>query len=543
MNPSGGGGWIDAWDVPRRLAGVGGLCLEWLSWHPAGEAPAADALIAQLHELAASAPRHPCVWAGVAPMAHSAGAAIGIRCERAWPRACGRYVYAAARLQVPAVTSVGLRLGTYIGYRAWLDGHLVLRCADGTVFALDDNLRLLGLEAGVHTLVVEVDRDRWETVFHARVACPDGSDLPDGALRIARAGLLRSTPIPSADDHYADLINAPGRLELARYDASRATEWRAAFGDVYRRLLNLPRAPRTSVVEGPTTWQDLRRERVVLHGGPAGPVPMWCLWPTEAEAGRRVPAVLCIHGHGAGKDDVIGVAGPEPGGEERIAQHHDAYGLALARMGFAVFAPDLSNFGERTAATPRDGRTRDACDNNFMKAVMLGRLPLAHDLADLVAVIDYAESRPEVDRERIGCAGLSLGGRMAMYLAALDSRIAVTASSGALNMLRERLTSFASCGAQLLPGLWTYGDTPEVFGLIAPRPLVLELGTQDGTSPEVFAAEAFRLARRAYAWVGAQDRLQSDIFARGHRWSGRLALAAFDRWLRDAPRDRDTAAG
>jgi hypothetical protein len=118
-----------------------------------------------------------------------------------------------------------------------------------------------------------------------------------------------------------------------------------------------------------------------------------------------------------------------------------------------------------------------------------------------------------------------------MYLAALDDRIRAAVASGALNSLRERLTSFAGCGSQFLPGLFRAGDTPELFGLIAPRPLLLELGTQDGTSPELYAADAYRGVRRAYALAGVPERVDIDIFARGHRFSGRKAFAFFDRWL------------
>jgi hypothetical protein len=70
-----------------------------------------------------------------------------------------------------------------------------------------------------------------------------------------------------------------------------------------------------------------------------------------------------------------------------------------------------------------------------------------------------------------------------------------------------------------------------LFGLIAPRPLLLELGTQDGTSPELYAAAAYRSIRRAYALAAAEDRLDIDVFAGGHRFSGRKAFPFLDRWL------------
>ena len=120
-----------------------------------------------------------------------------------------------------------------------------------------------------------------------------------------------------------------------------------------------------------------------------------------------------------------------------------------------VFAPDLRPFGERRdIGLGRSGR--DPCDHDFMKASLFGFPPLALNLADLLLVINYALARPEVDASRIGCVGLSLGGRMSMYLAALDVGIGAVVVSGALNSLKERLTSQSGCGSQFQPGLWCY---------------------------------------------------------------------------------------
>ncbi|HJN19034.1 MAG TPA: acetylxylan esterase, partial [Armatimonadota bacterium] len=73
--------------------------------------------------------------------------------------------------------------------------------------------------------------------------------------------------------------------------------------------------------------------------------------------------------------------------------------------------------------------------------------------------------------------------------------------------------------------------TPDVFGLIAPRPLLLELGTNDGTSPEIFATEAYSEIERVYGAAEAPERLDIDIFETGHRYNGAKAFDWFERWL------------
>jgi len=349
--------------------------------------------------------------------------------------------------------------------------------------------------------------------------------------------------VPPAFAFYNEQFNRPGAWSLSHSPAEHGTEmngqghvgwrgwrgWRDGFRRQYAMLLDLPNTALTGaelLERGP--WQGVWRERLLLHGGLTGPIPLDVLVP-EGDGVRR-PGLLCIHGHGAGKADVVGVTATDPAQAERIAASNYSYALQFAQRGYVTLAPDLRAFGERGDA-PRQRGGRDPCDNSYFKAALLGLTPLALDLTDLRLVVDYALQRPEIAAGRFGCVGLSLGGRMTMYLAALDERIGAAVASGALNTLRERLTSFAGCGSQFLPGLFRLGDTPELFGLIAPRPLLLELGTQDGTSPELYAVDAYRRVQRAYTLAGAEERLQIDIFARGHRFSGRKAFPFLERWL------------
>lgn len=525
------------WRPPERRAGLGGLILDWLSWQPTGEAPAPDEAIALL-----ARDGSPTVWAGAQPQRHAGRDAIGVYC-RDWPRGRGRYVYALARLRAAQPLRCRLRLGSYTGYRAWLDGACLATAAPGPTFELDDNCCLPDLAAGEHSLLIELDRSLWETTFHVRVCQPDGSELAAEALHVAACAseTMVASGVRSAFEFYNEQFDRPGAwsLEVAPAAGAAAPEhgqgeddwrgWHDGFRRQYAALLDLPPATLTGVElleRGP--WQGLRRERLRLHGGVAGPLPVDVLAP-EGDGAPRA-ALLCIHGHGAGKADVVGVSTGDPAQAERIAAANYTYALEFARRGYITLAPDLQGFGERCdAERPRAGR--DPCDNSYFKAALLGLTPLALNLVDLRLVVEYALQRSDIAADRLGCVGLSLGGRMTMYLAALDPRIRVAVASGALNTLRERLTSFAGCGSQLLPGLLRYGDTPELFGLIAPRPLLLELGTQDGTSPELYAAAAYRLIQRAYSLAGVEERLAIDIFARGHRFSGRKAFPFLARWL------------
>lgn len=136
-----------------------------------------------------------------------------------------------------------------------------------------------------------------------------------------------------------------------------------------------------------------------------------------------------------------------------------------------------------------------------------------------------------MDAKRLGCVGLSYGGRMALLTAALEPRIKVAVVSGALNVMQERMRGRYSCGAQVIPGLLKYGDVPEIASLIAPRHCVFETGSEDKLIAPKWADEALTRIRRAYKALGGEANLRRDRFKGGHVWSGRLAYPLLDKVL------------
>ena len=122
---------------------------------------------------------------------------------------------------------------------------------------------------------------------------------------------------------------------------------------------------------------------------------------------------------------------------------------------------------------------------------------------------------------------------MTMLITALDRRVQVCVPSGCLNLLQERFQALGQCGAQTIPGLLRYGDTPEIFSLIAPRPMVIEWGRRDPLVPYDWAERGLERIRRAYAAAGAADQLQVDRFDGGHQFHGTVGLDRLQRWKED----------
>jgi dienelactone hydrolase len=140
-----------------------------------------------------------------------------------------------------------------------------------------------------------------------------------------------------------------------------------------------------------------------------------------------------------------------------------------------------------------------------------------------------------VDPERIGCIGLSFGGTMTTYLGALDERIKAAAIVCYLSTVRHDALTMRGrgnfCGSQFLRDLLTFGDISTIAGLIAPRPLLAEIGEQDDCFVLDDALRCYAEVAQVYAAAGAGDRLRRDVFPGPHAFSGRLAFDCFAHWL------------
>ena len=259
-------------------------------------------------------------------------------------------------------------------------------------------------------------------------------------------------------------------------------------------------------------------------------VPVYLLVPHGLKDGERVPGVLCVHGHGPfGNEPIVGRRNLE-GVAENIEKHNYDYGLQFVRRGYVVAAPCMIPFGRRVDRDRYGGN--DPCAVTFVRMQSIGRLPITANLRDLRWCIDLLQSRPEVRADRIGCGGLSYGGRMTMMVTAIDQRISVACVSGALNLLQERMTLRHSCGSQMIPELLKYGDYAEIGSLIAPRTCVWETGSVDSLIVPKWD-ELFRnRLRRVYQALQAPDQLHFDKFEGGHVWSGRIAFPLFNKVLK-----------
>ena len=176
---------------------------------------------------------------------------------------------------------------------------------------------------------------------------------------------------------------------------------------------------------------DYFREKIVFESEPGVSVPAYVLVPKGAKP--PLPGLLCLHGHGNGKDDVVGIA-PDPKRRDYIRALNYDYAVQFVRRGYVTITMDARGFGERRTGYEFEGR--DGCNVVFLKCLLLGLNPLTLNVWDAMRCVDYLGTRPEVDSERIGCVGLSYGGTLTLYTAALDQRIKVATISCYLNTFK-----------------------------------------------------------------------------------------------------------
>jgi fermentation-respiration switch protein FrsA (DUF1100 family) len=295
--------------------------------------------------------------------------------------------------------------------------------------------------------------------------------------------------------------------------------------DLRTALGRLPeRVPLNAEVLESVDCGTYRRDHIVYDSERWMSVPAYLLVPhSRTESGRPGPAVLAQHGHGPGKAEVCGLAGGDEGSEPNVYAHE------LARRGYVVLAPDLRTFGERADWEPPNIYH---CDHTYMYGSLVGYQLLTLDLWDLARGLDVLCDHPLVDRRRVGMVGLSQGGTCTLFLAAWDRRVRAAVVSGYFNRWDVcAAIGWNMCGSQVLAGVARDLDHLDLGLLVAPRPLLVETGTEDAIFPVEASRAAMTELRTVYEAIGAGDRLEHDVFEGPHRWHGERAYPFLARWL------------
>jgi len=239
-------------------------------------------------------------------------------------------------------------------------------------------------------------------------------------------------------------------------------------------LGDLPPRPKQLEVRilGKEDHEHYRLERFEFRNGVDSVVPGILLIPKGRPG--RLPAVVGLHGHGGSCETICtDLANPQ------------CVGPMLAKKGFVVAAIDTYFCGSRGPKGNAPYRGLD--EGTLFKLYHLqGRSLWGMMQRDQQILLDYLETRAEVDPDRIGVTGMSMGGTGSWWLAALDDRVKASVCVAGFTRYRELFAhgNFRLHGIYYWPpGLLRHFDTEAVYSLLAPRPFLALSGDCDGGLP------------------------------------------------------------
>ncbi len=219
--------------------------------------------------------------------------------------------------------------------------------------------------------------------------------------------------------------------------------------------------------------------------------------------------VMIIHHQHAGRFD--------KGKEEPAGLMYDpeqAFAVDLVKKGYITVTHDALCFSER--------QEKDEI-YTAMKMLLHGRTLSLKYAWDVSRLIDYLVTRKDVDANRIGIMGHSLGGQEAIFCTVYDPRIKLAVSScgvakigGANSVLSEYINHNK---AFYLPGLWAgpmQMDMKEIVAMIHPRPMLMSHGASDRIFPIEGVAEIDNWIQEMYGHYGHAERLVTLRHAGGH---------------------------
>lgn len=227
----------------------------------------------------------------------------------------------------------------------------------------------------------------------------------------------------------------------------------------------------------------------------------YLLMPTDLHEPR--PAMLCLH-------QTTAIGKGEPVGESPNKNLH--YALHLAERGYVTLSPDYPSYGDSNYAFPES----DGYKSGTMKAIY-----------DNIRAVDVLESLAEVDKDRIGTIGHSLGGHNAIFTAVFEPRLKAVVSCCGFTRFHKyyggNIAGWTSNGYMPLIAS-EYGndpdrvpfDFPELIAALAPRPFLAVAPTGDSNFEVSGAKDSIASAEPVYALFEAADDLKAIYPDAGH---------------------------
>lgn len=299
---------------------------------------------------------------------------------------------------------------------------------------------------------------------------------------------------------------------------------------------------------------DFTRERVEINTTAGFRAALYLLVPKGLTG--PAPGIVALHDHGGyyfwGKEKLTRVEPVHPELQKFKERYYSGRDIAdeLARLGYVVCVPDMMHWGERgmyfEADPPRiKERTLDVTEEDIKQfnarswahEELIGRTALTAG-TNYSAIItwddqcatDYLCSRPDVDADRVGCVGLSVGSVRSIFLGALHPKVRASVAvcwMAEYQPLVRNNVRWAVGFTKLVPGLYGQLDWPDLGGLHWPGALMTINGLQDELYPLESAQRAVKKIEHIFEKMGAPEQYQGVFFDGPHQFNRAMQDKAF----------------
>ena len=344
---------------------------------------------------------------------------------------------------------------------------------------------------------------------------------------IRDAEIIRKQVVKEMDTHYTDSVwrASEAREKNWNRDYSSLDNYLLSVNSNRINLINLMGGITLDMVSSPVfqkleSFDGITVQRVWLPLNNGIRVYGILLIPQHPIGPK--PAVIAQHGFGGSPEATVGY------NLEEKTQYLNEFGLQLARRGYVVFAPLMMN------NTPDSSRLN-------RKGTLIGKQLMGLEIGMTVKVVDFLETLPQVNSDRIGYMGISQGGMMGLWVGAVEQRIVATVCSGFFTKRTPKMielspgyTAFMETGDdnKFFWGQLNEFSDSDIASLICPRAFFVEAGTEDTCFSMDHVKDEFAQVKDVYDKLGIPEKAELGIFKGPHQIHGVESFQFLDKWLK-----------
>ncbi len=307
--------------------------------------------------------------------------------------------------------------------------------------------------------------------------------------------------------------------------------WEKKRGTYRKQLFEMlglsPLPPKTDLkpqITNSTTSDGIIVENVTFQSRPGLHVTGNLYRPVKQEG--KIPAILYVCGHGSVKKNGINY------GSKSHYQHHGAW---FARNGYVCLTIDTLQLGEI------EGLHHGTYREGMWWWLSRGYTPAGVEAWNCIRALDYLQSRPEVNGDKLGVTGRSGGGAYSWWISAIDERIKASVPVAGITNLKNYVIDGAvegHCDCMFMVNTYQW-DYAQVAALVAPRPLLISNTDKDSIFPLDGVVDVYRETMKIYELYGVPRNLGLQITEGPHKDTQELRIHAFH-WFNHFLKDDDS---